>query len=97
MLDNGFMDDVEGFYYGTGIGFGYANVFDEEGSHPMLLNTLNTIVGCDCGECGSREMVVSFGFPLEMGSTIIQMLQSTLDHYEEQHGPLAEIDFGDAG
>jgi len=97
MLDNGFMDDTEGFYYGTGIGFGYAQVFDEDGSHPMLLNTINTIVECNCGYCGEHEMVVSFGFPLEMGFEIINMIQTTLDHYQQQHGPLREIDFGDAG
>ena len=98
MLERGFLDDAEGFYYATGVGYGYATVFDEDGSHPILLSQVNSVVDpdCECGMCESYEINLSFGFPIEMGFQIIEMIQTTLDHYQEQHGPLNRIEFKDA-
>lgn len=96
MLERGFLDDAEGFYYATGVGYGYATVFDEEGSHPILISQVNSVVNCDCGLCEAYEVNLSFGFPIEMGFQIIEMIQTTLDHYQEQHGPLDRIEFRDA-
>ena len=97
MLERGFMDDAEGFYYATGIGYGFATVFDEEGSHPILINQIHSMVDdCDCGYCEPHEIDISFGFPIEMGFQIIDMIQTTIDHYEKTHGPLNRIEFKDA-
>ena len=97
------MNNMDHFFYAHGVGVGCANVFDETGSHPVIITVIDAVEEpCVCGGCelhGNNLGVLkmSFAFPIGMAPTIIHMFQSAVAFYEQQWGTIEPIEFGDAG
>jgi hypothetical protein len=95
------MNNVDHFFYASGVGVGCASVFDETGSHPVVIAVIDGVEeDCECGERheGDGEVLkLSFAFPISMAPTIVKMFESAIDFYEQQWGPIEPIGFGDAG
>jgi len=94
--------DADEFFYSSGLGVGFAQMIDAEGIHATLLAVIDAIIApCDCGEpdCEypeSTQARFAFGFPIEMGKQIIDMVQSALDYYSANYGEPHELSFDDA-
>jgi len=95
------MNDVDHFFYAHGVGVGCASVFDETGSHPVIITVIDGVeennCGCDDNHGFDELLKLSFAFPIGMAPTIINMFQSAVAFYEQQWGTIEPIGFGDAG
>lgn len=93
------MNNVDHFFYAHGFGVGCASVFDETGSHPVIITVVDAVEeDCECGETHNEgPLKLSFAFPIGMAPAMVKMFQSAIEFYEQQWGPVEPIEFGDAG
>lgn len=94
--------DADEFFYSSGLGVGFAQMIDTTGIHATLLAVIDAIISpceCDKPDCEFTETTqarFAFGFPIEMGKQVIEMVQSALDYYSANYGEPHELSFDNA-